>query len=72
MKKLLIYSQCQRSSKKGAYFHFKGYYRGERVNYIWVEGEHRFELKKEYLLWVSELRFSKGLLEVKVLATKEV
>lgn len=72
VKKLLIYSQCQRSNQKGAYFHFRGYYHGEKVKHIWVEGGCNFEVKKDYLLWVTELRFSKGLLQVKVLATKEV
>lgn len=69
MKKLLVFSKCL-SNQVGNQFHFKGFYRGEKVEKIVVHGKQSFEPGAEYLLWVKDLGVNKSELHVELIAWK--
>lgn len=69
MKKLLIFSKCC-SVKNEKEFHFKGFYRGEKVEKIVVHGKEIFEPGAEYLLWVKDLGVVRRELHVELIAWK--
>lgn len=69
MKKLLVFSKCH-SVKSEIEFHFKGFYRGEKVEKIVVHGKEIFKPGAEYLLWVKDLGVVRKELHVELIAWK--
>ena len=78
---ILVISRCvsKRKSVKGEkcfyYFHFKGFYGGERIKSIRLyPGEHDDLLSKgdDYLLWVKKKRISLETLEVDLIKYKKI
>ena len=49
MKKVYIISTCIKKNQQFSIFHFKGFYRGQRITEVKVLSSH-FELNKEYLI----------------------
>lgn len=71
MKKLLVMSKYIGANNQHQ-FHFKGFYRGEKIKKIIVEGNAKFIEGEEYLLWVRELAILENELHVELLAWKEL
>lgn len=78
--KILILSRCltmrksPRSAKQYYRFHFKGFYRGWKINEIHVIGPSDAHLEKgeDYLLWVEQLGLKDAILEVRLLKYKKI
>lgn len=78
--KILILSRCltlrksPRTSRKYYRFHFKGYYRGFKINEIHVVCGTHAELEKgeDYLLWVEHMSLRETILEVRLLKYKKI
>jgi hypothetical protein len=78
--KILILSRCitmrksLRTARKYYRFHFKGYYRGLKINEIHVVCGDKAELSKgeDYLLWVEQLSLKETILEVRLIKYKKI
>ncbi len=71
MKKLLIFSKCKTAGAQSE-FHFKGFYRGNKISSVKVNGRIKFFPKNEYLLWVQESSIEGSVLIVDLIAWKLV
>lgn len=78
---ILVISRCisKRKSVKGdkCYycFHFKGFYKGERVKKIHLYLDNQFDMLSkgdDYLLWVMEKRINLETLEVDLIKYKKI
>ncbi len=78
--KILILSRCltvrksPRTTRKYYRFHFKGYYRGFKINEIHVVCGENADLTKgdDYLLWVEQVSLKESVLEVRLLKYKKI
>lgn len=66
MEKVYLISTCIKKSKFSAEFHFKGYLKGERIESVKVINEVHFELHREYLLKLVNIKVKNSVLEGKV------
>ena len=71
--RILALSRCLGQRERGLYyFHFKGVFRGYRVERIAVEAEKVFELKEDYILDMDIVKLYKGTLFGRVKRSKKI
>lgn len=71
---ILIFSRCEKKIKDNYYFHFKGFYCGEKIKNLIVSevGEGILEVQHEYLLWTTKVDLIGGVLKVKLIKCKKI
>ncbi len=60
MQKVYLISTCILKKKKCSVFHFKGYFKGEKIKEIYIN-DLNFELNSEYLIKLKVLGIKNGI-----------
>jgi hypothetical protein len=69
--KLYLISTCIKINKRYSIFHFKGYFQGEKINEVYIEG-HEFHIGAEYLMKIKPIGLQNSSLYGKVLKFKKL
>ena len=70
---IIVISFCIKRSEYAQYFHYKGYFLGQKINKIEVNVlQGQFEIQQEYLLKLKVLRIEKSVLICDVLQSKKL
>lgn len=73
-KSILILSRCLKVQQDSCIFHFKGFYRGDKIDFVRLvtSSGHLFQKGEDYLLWVSFLNIDSQVLSVKLIKHKKI
>jgi hypothetical protein len=69
--KLYLISTCIKINKRYSIFHFKGYFKGQKINEVYVEC-HEFSIGCEYLVKLKAIEVNNSSLYGKVLKLKKL
>lgn len=71
---VLIYSRCSRKIKDDYRFHFKGFYKGEKIASLLIKmkGNEKLDVGQDYLLWGRKVDLISEVLEIEIIKYKKI